>query len=266
VDRKAQWHHLQHAIGVPPQLLTVIRNINSGDAYRLVDGLTSTAPISPSKGVKQGCPLSPILFALFLSDVGAALGMRHSAGRMGVPLQNVERCQSGVWHVTHLLFADDLAVLDTSQERLQSQMHSLLRYANDKCLTVNVSKCAVLVTGMRGVGGTVQYGNDNMPNVGEFRNMGMWMNKTMNLSFAFRRMCGSMLAAWRQVLPVAILHGVRDMPHAMMLLVRTLSCLGPYMPAKFGVLTCCSFHHAASPAYILSCYPFASMFWCCVAS
>jgi hypothetical protein len=46
----------------------------------------------------------------------------------------VERGQSGVWHVTHLLFADDLAVVDTSQERLQSHMHSLLRYANDKGL------------------------------------------------------------------------------------------------------------------------------------
>jgi hypothetical protein len=40
-------------------------------------------------------------------------------------------------------------------------------------------------------------------------------------SFASRRMCGRMLAAWRQVLPVAIEHGVRDMPHAKMLLVRT---------------------------------------------
>jgi hypothetical protein len=35
-------------------------------------------------------------------------------------------------------------------------------------------------------------------------------------------MCGSMLAAWRQALPVAIEHGVRAMPHAMMLLVRTI--------------------------------------------
>jgi hypothetical protein len=112
--------------------------------YRLVDGLTSTAPICPSKGVKQGCPLSPILLALFLSDIWAAFGVRQSTGRMGVPLQHVRRGQSGVWHVTHLLFADDLAIFDTSQERLQSQMHSLLRYANDKGLTVNVSKCAVL--------------------------------------------------------------------------------------------------------------------------
>jgi hypothetical protein len=172
-------------------------------------------------GVKQGCPLSPILFAQFLSDVGAALGMRHSTGRMGVPLQNVERGQSGFWQVTHLLIDDDLAVVNTSQEHLQSQMHNLLRYANDKGLTVNVSKCAV--TGMREMGGTptVLYGNDNMPNVGEFCYLGMWMNKTMSMSFASRRMCGSMLAAWRQVLPVAIEHGMREMPHAMMLLVRT---------------------------------------------
>jgi hypothetical protein len=60
-----------------------------------------------------------------------------------------------------------------------------------------------------------------MPNVREFCNLGMWMNKTMHMSFASRRMYGSMLAAWRQVLPVAIEHGVRDVPHAMMLLVRT---------------------------------------------
>jgi hypothetical protein len=51
VDREALWHHLRNIIGVPPQLLNVIQNMYSGDAYRLVDGLTSTAPISPSKGV-----------------------------------------------------------------------------------------------------------------------------------------------------------------------------------------------------------------------
>jgi hypothetical protein len=69
------------------------------------------------------------------------------------------------------------------------------------------------------MGGKLQYGNDNMTYVGEFCYLGMWMNKTMSMSFASPRMCGSMLAAWRQVLPVAFEHGVRDMPHAMMLLV-----------------------------------------------
>jgi hypothetical protein len=67
VDREALWHHLQHVIGVP--LLTVIQNMYSGDAYRVKYGLTSAAPICPSKGVKQGCPFNPILFALCLSAI-----------------------------------------------------------------------------------------------------------------------------------------------------------------------------------------------------
>jgi hypothetical protein len=47
----------------------------------------------------------------------------------------------------------------------------------------------------------------------------------MNMSFASRSMCGSMLIAWRQALPGAIEHGVRDMPYAMTLLVRAYICL-----------------------------------------
>jgi hypothetical protein len=34
---------------------------------------------------------------------------------------------------------------------------------------------------MRGMGGTIQYGIDNMPNVGEFCCLGMWMNTTMSM-------------------------------------------------------------------------------------
>jgi hypothetical protein len=151
--------------------------------------------LCPSRGVKQGCPLNPILFAMCFSDIGADFGVWHSTGRLGVPLQHIERGQPLVRHVTHLLFADDLAVVDTSQERLQSQMHSLLRYANDKGLTVNVSKCAVLVPGMRGLGGTVQFGYDTMPNVGEFCYLGMWLNKTMSMSFASRQYAGCLAAS-----------------------------------------------------------------------
>jgi hypothetical protein len=54
------------------------------------------------------------------------------------------------------------------------------------------------------------------------------------------------------------------MPHVMILLVRTYGSLGPYMPAKFEVLPCCNFHLPTSPAYSLSCRPFAGMFWGCV--
>jgi hypothetical protein len=53
VDREALWHHLQHVIGVPSQLLTVIQNMYSGDAYRLVDGLTGTTASSYASRVSS---------------------------------------------------------------------------------------------------------------------------------------------------------------------------------------------------------------------
>jgi hypothetical protein len=98
-----------------------------------------------------------------------------------------------------------------------------------------------------------------MPNVGEFCYLEMWINKTMSMSFDTRSMCGSMLVAWRQALPVAMEHVVRDMPCYCW--CAYLPCLGPYIPDNFGILICCSFHVAASPSYCLSCCPFASMRW-----
>jgi hypothetical protein len=82
----------------------------------------------------------------------------------------------------------------------------------------------------------------------------------MSMSFASRRMCGSMLAAWRQVLPVAIKHGVRGMPHTMMLLVRTFVLPRALYACHWGP-DMLQLHLAASPAYSQSCCPFESMFW-----
>jgi hypothetical protein len=45
----------------------------------------------------------------------------------------------------------------------------------------------------------------------------------MSMSFTPGTCVAALVAAWRQVLSVAIEHGVRVMPHAMMLLLRTLA-------------------------------------------
>jgi hypothetical protein len=86
---------------------------------------------------------------------------------------------------------------------------------------------------LAGLGGTVQYGNDHIQCQGV-----LLLKHVDEYVVSTRCMSGNMLAAWRQVLPLAIEHVLRDMPHAMMLLVRAFvlpralyACIvwGPYM-------------------------------------
>ena len=76
------------------------------------------------RGLRQGCFMSPILFALFLNDLNDFVLEKAK----GITLLDVQICA--------LLYADDLILLAESEEDWQLQMNQLQRYQEIKWKSV----------------------------------------------------------------------------------------------------------------------------------
>lgn len=69
----------------------------------LINGSTSYS-FRVERGLRQGCPLSPLLFLLFMEGLSRKIASKKSEGRlMGVKITN--QCI-----LTHLLFVDDILI------------------------------------------------------------------------------------------------------------------------------------------------------------
>lgn len=135
VPRDLLWTKLE-GLGVHGWFLDGIKALYADVpmAVKTAQGLTAT--FQSAMGVKQGCPLSPTLFGLYLDDLEEA--MRSKQHLLDSPSLD------GVTLLA-LLYADDLALVSKSMAGLQAQLDVLRDYATRWGLTVNVDKTKAVI-------------------------------------------------------------------------------------------------------------------------
>jgi len=134
VDRDLLWKCLEH-LGLHGATLRSLQDMHANVQMRvrLRGCLGDSFPAN--RGVRQGDPLSPLLFGLFIDRFESFLAAR-CAGQ-GVRI--------GRLLLQLLLYADDLVLLAESKADLQAMLNVLSEFCRATCMTVNVSKSEIVI-------------------------------------------------------------------------------------------------------------------------
>ena len=150
VDRDILYKKL-NSIGFGGRILSMIQSMYYNDNVRVNLGARMTAPLWFTRGVKQGCCLSPLLFSLYISG----LGIRIQETQLGIKLGGV--IMSGIF------FADDLILISrTSMRGITTLLNIVDRFCGDMHMKLAVSKTFLLTTGPRGKNWKVGSNGDSL--------------------------------------------------------------------------------------------------------
>ena len=89
----------------------------------------------PYIGLKQGCPISPLLFNVYINDLEQYLDLFGSDPGVSV----------GTTTISSFMFADDVVILANSPDQLQQRITRLSAYCKCWGLSVNTEKTKVMI-------------------------------------------------------------------------------------------------------------------------
>ena len=135
VCRDALWYKMGQ-YGYATKLITAIQASYDGVGAVLSFQSAETKTLQMPVGLRQGCSMSPILFAIFLADLGREIEQSKCGIMVGQEYN--QKCISGIF------FADDMLLIGKSEHNLQKLLVMVSEYAQQWKLEFSGPKSSVI--------------------------------------------------------------------------------------------------------------------------
>ena len=185
VPRGVLWGVLRE-YGVRGPLLRAVRSLydRSRSLVRIAGSKSDLFPVRV--GLRQGCPLSPVLFITFMDRIS-----RRSQG--------VEGVRFGDHRISSLLFADDVVLLASSNQDLQRALGRFAAECVASGMEISTSKSEAMVLDRKKVLCPLRVGGVSLPQVEEFKYLGVLFTSEGRMEREIDRRIGAAAAVMQSL-------------------------------------------------------------------
>ena len=132
VDRDLLLDRLK-ALGINGLFIKNIAAMYQKTMYSIKLSKGYLTPIDSNLGLKQGCPLSPMLFNLYIDDTSEIFGEQCDP----IEFQGEQ--------LSHFLYADDLVIISLTENGLQNALDNLHSYSERKFMSISIKKSKTMI-------------------------------------------------------------------------------------------------------------------------